>query len=159
MNIRKAKVKEVPKLAKLGVELIKYHHELDPFFAPSKNIESSYKTYFKKCVYSPKSLLLVAEEEGKIVGYALGTITSRPPVFKERKIGYIDDMFVVKEYRRSGVGKEFLNELFKWFKNKKAKHTEITVHTKNFIGRKAWENFGFEEYCTKLLIGTKTREK
>lgn len=150
MNIRKAKVKEIPQIAKLGIELIKYHQKIDPFYEPAKNIEEVYNNYFRKCMYSPKSLLLVAEKDGKIIGYALSSVILRPPVFKIREMGYIDDVFVEGEHRRCRIGRELLAELFEWFRRKKIKNIELNVHTKNVVGKKAWEKYGFKEYCVKL---------
>ena len=152
MQIRKAKLKDIKQTADYGVSLLKYHYDFDPYFAPAKNVNDVYLKFFKRCIYSKNRHLLVAEENGKIIGYAIGELGSRPPVFKIRKIGFISDIFVEKEFRKLGIAKQFLLELNKWFKSKKLKHIEMTVHAKNEIAKKAWAKYGFEDYMIKQRV-------
>lgn len=154
MLIRKAKLKDVPKVTEYAIGLLKYHNDLDSYFAPAKDFKEEYRKHIKKCVYSKNRLLLVAEEDNEIVGYAMGELGSRPPIFKIRKFGFVSDVFVYEKFRKSGIAKLFLKELFKWFKFKKLQHIELTVHAKNEIGAKAWAKHGFEDYMRKqrLLI-------
>ena len=118
MTIRKAKIKDVPNLVQLAMELLKYHESFDPYFAPAKNAKDVYAKFFKRCIYSTIKQLLVAEYNGEIAGYALGEISSRPPVFKIRNIGAINDMFVAEKFRKSGVAKQLLTELLDWIKRR-----------------------------------------
>ncbi|MBI2638094.1 GNAT family N-acetyltransferase [Candidatus Peregrinibacteria bacterium] len=152
MEIRKAKLKDIKQITDYGVSLLKQHYELDTYFAPAKNLYEVYRKFFKGCVYSKNRYLLVAEEKGKIVGYAIGELGSRPPVFKIRKFGFISDVFVEKNFRKLGIAKQFLLELKKWFKSKKLNHIELTVHVKNEIGKKAWAKYGLEDYIIKKRV-------
>ncbi|HLD31397.1 MAG TPA: GNAT family N-acetyltransferase [Patescibacteria group bacterium] len=152
MIVRKAKLKDVNKITKYGVNLLKQHYAFDPYFAPVKNVNKIYQKFFRSCIYAKTRLLLVAEEDKKIIGYALGEISSRPPVFKIRKTGFISDIFVEKNSRKNGIAKQFLAELKKWFKNKKLKHIELTVHVKNEVGKKAWNNYGLRDSIIKKRV-------
>ncbi len=150
MEIRKAKLKEVSQVADLGVEMIKYHHKLDTYESPSKNIKQVYKDYLKKTIYSSTKILLVAVDGGKVVGYALSSTRLRPPVFKDRKMGFIDDIFFIEKYRGKNFAGIFLKMLFKWFKEKGIHNIELTVHDKNELAKKAWKKYGFETYLYRL---------
>ena len=92
----------------------------------------------------------VAEDGEKIAGYALAKITSRPPVSKIQKIGMIDDVYLEKKYRGSGIAKKLLEEFYAWFRKNKIDHVEMSVHIKNKIGRKAWKKYGFQVYLISL---------
>lgn len=152
MVIRKAKLRDVKQVTEYGVSLLKLHHEFDPYFAPAKNVYEVYRKFFKGCIYSKNRRLLVAVEKGEIVGYAIGELSSRPPVFKIRKIGFVSDIFVEKKFRKLGIAKQFLRELKIWFKSKKLKHIELTVHVKNEVGKKAWAKYGLEDYIIKKRV-------
>lgn len=152
MEIRKATLKDIKQMIDCALSLLKYHYDFDPYFAPVKNVKDVYQKFFKRCIYSNKRHLLVAEENKKIIGYALGELGSRPPVFKIRKIGFINDVFVERKFRKLGIAKQFLLELYKWFKSKKLEYIELTVHVKNEIGKKAWTKYGFEDYMVKQRI-------
>lgn len=154
MIIRKAKIKDVPIIVKLAMELLKYHKDFDSYFAPAKNAKDVYVKFFKRCIHSSMKQLLVAENDGEIVGYALGEISSRPPVFKIRNIGAINEMLVAEKFRKSEVAKQLLTELLDWIKSKKSKYQkldyiELSVHTENIIGQKAWAKYGFKEFMSK----------
>ena len=152
MEIRKAKLKDIKKIIEYGVGLLKQHYAFDSYFAPAKNVHEVYKKFFKGCIYSKNRLLLVAEENGEIIGYAVGELSSRPPVYKIRKMGYISDVFVEKNFRKLGIAKQFLHVLKKWFKAKNIKHIELSVHVKNEIGKKAWAKYGLEDYMIKKRV-------
>lgn len=153
MQIRKAKLKDIKRVTEYGISLLKQHYGFDSYFAPAKNVHKVYRKFFKSCIYSKNRNLLVAEENGKIVGYAVGELGSRPPVFKIRRFGFISDVFVEKNFRKQGISKQFLLGLKKWFKSKKLKHIELTIHVKNAIGKKAWTKYGFKDYIIKKKVG------
>lgn len=149
MPIRKAKLKDIKQVTSYGVSLLKQHYDLDSYFAPAKNVHQVYEKFFKSCIRAKNRILLVAEENKKIVGYAVGELGSRPPVFKIRKFGFISDIFVEEKFRKLGIAKHFLQGLKKWFKSKNLKYIELTVHVKNEIAKKAWAKYGLEDYIIK----------
>jgi GNAT superfamily N-acetyltransferase len=145
MRIRKAKLSDVPKVVDLATELLEYHAKLDDYFSPAKKVDEVYAKHFRRCVRSRKYLFLVAEDDCGIVGYALGSLSRRPPVYALREIGCIDDMMVAEQFRRRGVGKLFLDVLLSWFREKGIKYIELSVHIDNMVGRNAWEKYGFKD--------------
>ena len=152
MIIRKAKLKDVEVVAAFAVKLFKAHAAWDRFFTPSKDVDKVCREFIKRCVYSRNRYLLVAEEDGKVIGYALGEVVGRPPSSKIRKIGFISDVYVEESFRRGGVGKQFVFEFYKWFKSKKLQYIEMTVHVKNTVGKKAWAKYGFETCMEKQRV-------
>jgi len=153
-TISKAKIKDIANISKMAVGLLKYHANFDPYFAPAKNAENIYAKYFKKCIYSPSKQLLVAECDGKIAGYALIEITSRPPVFKVKNMGLVNDLFVVEKFRKKGVGRQLFAGMLDWIKGEKSKYTtlnyiELSVNIKDSVSQKAWAKYGFKEYMSK----------
>lgn len=152
--VRKAKIKDISIIAESAVELLKYHARFDSYFAPVKNAKDIYTQYFKRCIYNSKKQLLVAECDGKFAGYALIEITSRPPVLKIKNMGVVNDIFVVEEFRKKGIGKELFTGMLDWIKNKKANYEsldyiELSVNIKDAVSQKAWAKYGFNEYMSK----------
>ena len=155
ITIRKAKVKDVPKIAKLGAALLKHHEKFDKYFSPAKGIEKIYNKLFKSAIHSPKDLLLIAEEKGKIIGYTFASITHRAPVFKFNRIGNINDAYLIPSYRRLGITKQFLEKIFQWFKIKKIKDIELQAHVKNETSKAAWSKYGFKTYVERRRLKIK----
>ncbi len=100
------------------------------------------KKEFNNAIKSRKHLILFAIEDKKIVGYLHGTFFSNP----YRKGGYIEDIFVIKEFRRKGFAKKMINEFIKILKNKGYKKIHLSVNTKNTNAIKLYKKLGFEIY-------------
>jgi len=152
MNIRKAKLKDVSQIVDFAVDLLNHHEKFDPNYAPAKNVKKVYKKWITRCIHSNNRHLIVAEDNDNIIGYALAETSTKPPVFKLRKYGYISDMYVTNKYRGKGVAKALLKDLAYWFRNKRLDHIELTVHAKNELALNAWKKYGFEEYTSNHRI-------
>ncbi|HCY00407.1 MAG TPA: hypothetical protein DG754_09740 [Bacteroidales bacterium] len=152
MKIRKANLHDIEQVTKYGLILLKQHSELDPYFTPIGTVDKVYRNFLERCLSSEDRLLLVAENNGKLVGYAAGEIQARSPIFKITKNGYINDVFVKGEFRKLGVAKKFLIELKKWFESKGIEYIELSVLAKNEIGKKTWAKFGFNAYEIKERV-------
>ncbi len=149
MFIRKAKLKDLDILSKMSLNLLKHHQKFDKYFTPSKDAKNFLKSFFKKCVYSKKFYVMVACLDDEIIGYGLAGLSSRPPIFKDRKIGFIYDVYVEKKHRRKGVNKMFLAEMYDWFKKNNLKNIELSVHSMNELGNKVWDKEKFRTISIK----------
>jgi predicted acetyltransferase len=99
--------------------------------------------FFRTHVRSRTKIALVAEVDGVIVGYLLGSIQPRPPIFKVQKEAMITDMFVTNKKRRKGIGTKLVSEFFNWAKIKKMKYAVLNVVPENDPGKKFWTKMGF----------------
>ena len=93
---------------------------------------------------------MVAESNGKIIGYFAAKIEKPSPIFSPKRIGKISRAFVLEEYRRLGIGKKAVKEILKWFKKNKIKHVEVTVDARNEIGVRFWQSLGFKEFMKRM---------
>lgn len=148
--VREARLSDLDCLVDLGVGMVEYHVMFDECFAPGPMVQAAYRRLFRSSMRSKSRLLLVADCRGVPVGYALAELRRKPPVFKSRRYGAISDMFVAAKYRRRGIGKKFMRVMKGWFRKKGITRIELTVHSKNKIGLRAWESFGFEDHMRKM---------
>jgi len=150
MIVRKAKIKDADEITKLNYLLMKYHEKIDKYYNINKDHRKICNKYVKKLIRSKNALVLVAEVNEKIVGTMYGAIKKRPPIMKVRKFGHLGDAFILKKYRKQGVGKKLTEELMKWFKSKKIEFVELEVDVRNKIGLKSWKRLGFKPFMTKM---------
>jgi len=147
MKIRKARPEEIGQIADLQRELMLHGKKIDPtYYDMSKHARKRFVEFAKKKIENRDSRLLVAIVDDKTVGYILGWVKERPPVFKLKKVGYISDCFVIKKFRRKGIGEKLTQRMLTWFGTKKLNHVELVVISRNKLGLTAWKNLGFEEY-------------
>lgn len=83
--------------------------------------------------------LIVAEQQGKIVGYALGAIQSGATT------GWMLSLAVSPATRKMGVGDQLTRELVTRLTASGASTVALTVHPQNDSARKLYQRFGFSE--------------
>ncbi len=149
ITIRKATNKDLSKLMELIKDVVDYHYKIDKYYKPFSKYKGLDK-YAEGQLKDKNVKMLVAENNGEIIGRIVGIIIKAPPYITPKKIGNIDDAFIKENYRNKEIGKKLINELFKWFKEKKIKHIELSVDARNNIGIKAWKKFGFYDYRIEM---------
>ena len=122
------------------------HLRFDEYYRLGFNARVSYSEYFERLVRSEDAVVMVAEDNGTIVGYLAAKIEDRPPVFEEDKRGWVDSVYVLENYRGQGIGRKLTEETLKWLKNKGIKQVELSVDSKNEFGYKVWKSLGFETW-------------
>ena len=98
--------------------------------------------------------MLVADNSRKLVGYAIARIEKRPPIFKLKKRMLIIDVFVEKNYRHRGLGKEFVQKAIAFAKSKKIRIINLPVSEKNPKAIKLYKRMGFRDYDKTMLLKT-----
>jgi ribosomal protein S18 acetylase RimI-like enzyme len=100
-------------------------------------IETELDWYLKEFSY-------VAEENGKLVGYIIGTIKEK----KHRKLarsGYIEEFFVTEAKRKQGIGKQLFDTLVKDYKERSCDILEISAFAENKEAIDLYKRYGFLE--------------
>ena len=92
-------------------------------------------------------MVLLAEADGKIIGYVQGEVTSRND-HTPRTVGHVSLMYVVKQFRRKGVGRRLMKELCKFFNSNKAEDLTVRYIIGNKEAEEFWRKLGFESIIT-----------
>ena len=90
-------------------------------------------------------VLLALDEDGRIVGMAIGKIREReghePPV-----AGYIRKVFVNESHRGRGVARQLLRDLMTFFGVHGIEMIDLHYLTRNASAEKFWTHLGFEPF-------------
>ncbi len=110
--VRPAIATDLPHLAKMAGALVRMHHAVDParFFLPER-IEEGYEGWLAREIARDRARVVVAEIDGRVVGYAYGTLEARDWNMLLDEHGAIHDIFVADDARKAGVGKRLLDDL------------------------------------------------
>ncbi|HEY95304.1 MAG TPA: GNAT family N-acetyltransferase [Dehalococcoidia bacterium] len=152
MEIKEASEKHIPEITKLWMEFMYFNAEIEPFDTSGDNVLTQVETHLRNKIRSDDSLVLVSLDDQNVVGYSISQITRMPPFSRGKNIGVIYDMAVTASHRRKGIGKEMLDRIKAWFKERDIKRIEISVVTKNTIGNSFWREQGFQDYEQILYI-------
>lgn len=146
IEIREATSKDLPEVADLWELLAEHHEKLSPHFSLAWDSKRKWSKYLKKKFSEISTKLIVAEENGRLVGFMLCLLAPNAPVYKERKIGVVSDVYVLEERRMKGVGREMLNFAVKWFKKNRVRTVQLFVAHDNVAARAVWHQLGFEPF-------------
>ena len=159
ISARKARLKDVPAIVVMWKKFMKEHEgivsksnrELKQHYAMKKNAASLFSRHLERCVMSKNAVAFVAEADGKVVGYCLGLLKKNIiPLFAIKNLGYITDIFVMKEHRKSGVSTLLKEELMKWFREKGIRYATMMVNPANKTAYAIYKKWGFRDYHLEM---------
>ena len=150
--IREAGAEDVGAIVELWVEMIDFHAERDPFFARSADGDKVFAEFVAKNIAGETVCVLVAERDGRIVGYCQGMIERHPPVLERVEYGQILDFGVTADCRRTGVGEQLCTRLCEWLAAKGVHRIEVRHSIANEIASRFWPKMGFRPYLKTLCM-------
>ncbi len=98
------------------------------------------QTYLKNFLKNPHNYLLIAENDGKPVGFLLAYTMQR--IDQDAIMIYIHEIEVTKEHRRKGVGKNLIEKLQHEAAQEKAVKSFVITNSSNLAACKLYESTG-----------------
>ena len=151
MIIRNAKKGDEEGLAELFKQFWETHDRMDPLLKPAKKL--NHLKSAKESIKEKKEnrFFIVAEIDGKVVGYKEFFIKEQDKFFKIKKYGYLDSTVVHKNYRKKGIAKQLTQKALKILKKRRIKYIKSNVYLKNKVALKSWKKLGFKERSVNLF--------
>ena len=108
--IRPATPADLPALGRLGALLVRTHHDFDPrrFIDATPRTERGYAAYLGSQLGAPGVIVLVAEDDGEVLGYAYGGVEGQDYMSLRGPAGVLHDLVVDPSQRGRGVGQLLL---------------------------------------------------
>ncbi len=141
-RIRIATSADVEGASELVLRLKKLNGEFDPLFAVSANATDACRHYLSDSIKDAKSLVLVSEQKGKIVGLLKADLRDRT-FYQPRKEGAIVEFYILPEYRRKRLGEELIEEAVKALKRKGAQIITAEFPSQNQIAVNFYSKRGY----------------
>ena len=104
--------------------------------------------WFTDIINSPWHDLLVAKEDGRVIGMASLSVNMGPGISKN---AYLEDFVVDAECRTGGVGSAIWNEMLVWAREKGCKRMEFTCGNGREVAQNFYKKHGAEVYDTNFF--------
>lgn len=152
LSIRSAKDEDLADLGRMGAALVRLHHTLDSqrFFMHDGPIEEGYGRWLVRTSKNDRSVVLVAESAGRVVGYAWGTLEDRDWMQLRDACGALQDIFVEDSARRAGVARALIDALAARLKEKGAPRVVLMTAAKNEGAQRFFEAMGFRRTMIEM---------
>ena len=95
--------------------------------------------------------VVVAEDNGDIVGFVAGRIRTLPPYFGSTTIGAISEVFIAEPYRGGGIGRRLLAFGLDWFRAQQISRVELQVVAGNPDGIRFYKQLGWHEELLQMV--------
>lgn len=144
-SIRSARRDDYERLCALFDELDEFHRVKRPDFFHLFEGPARPREQIERWCDGPDSTLLVAEEEGALLGLAV-LLTRAPSDFAgavPRKVIVIDNLVVTARRRGRGIGRDLLEAATAWARTRGATHVELGVHDVNQDALRFYRRHGF----------------
>ena len=144
-TIRPATAADRPTLGRLGALLVRLHHELDPrrFIPPGPGTEQGYGSWLVSQLDQPDVVVLVAERDGDVVGYAYAGLEGTDYMALRGPAGAIYDIVVDPAHRRGGVGRALLAAAVAALQARGAPQVVLSTAEGNAAARQLFSRAGF----------------
>jgi GNAT superfamily N-acetyltransferase len=147
MDVRMGKKEDLPIIKEWLRESWLAHVDHEPELVNRDVMEKTdLKNYFKDCFNgSEKSFVLIAQEENRMAGVLKVNIEKIQRFFNQHKVLYLDDIYVLPEFRGRGVSEMLILEAEKLAQKKKIKWLKARVYEFNIPEQKVMGKNGFKK--------------
>jgi ribosomal protein S18 acetylase RimI-like enzyme len=116
------------------------------------NIAEMYRGWLTSRATDARSVFFVAEREGAIVAFLVGTVEREIPIYRLGEYGFIHDAWVEPAYRNEGVGRQMTMLAIERFRGMGVKQIRLDTAAKNDAARGLFASCGFRPSVTEMLL-------
>ena len=153
VTIRPATAADEPALGRFGGALMRLHHHFDPQrFILTHRPEAGYGRFLVTELEDPESVVLVAEQEGEVVGYVFAGL--EPMSWKELRAacGFVHDVYVDERARGAGAGAMLVRAAVEWLAAHGAPRVVLWSAASNDPARHLFERLGFRHTMVEMTL-------
>ena len=150
--IRPAASSDLPAIGRLGALLVRVHHDFDParFFAATPQTEQGYASFLGSHLHEPKVVVLVAEQDGAVIGYTYAGVEGRDYMSLRGPAGVLYDIVVDPSRRGSGVGRMLLDATVAALSALGAPQVVLSTAARNEPAQRLFARAGFRQTMVEM---------
>jgi ribosomal protein S18 acetylase RimI-like enzyme len=152
ITIRRATPADLPALGRLGALLVREHHDFDPkrFIPATSETEAGYAWYLGTQLEVTNVAVMVAEENGDVVGYTYAGLEGRDYMALRGPAGALYDIVVDPAKRRRGIGRLLIDAALAFLKDLGAPRVVLSTATRNDAAQHLFESVGFRRTMIEM---------
>jgi ribosomal protein S18 acetylase RimI-like enzyme len=143
---------DLPAIGRLGALLVRMHHDLDPerFIAATPQTEQAYASFLGTQLAEPNVVVLVAEGDGDVLGYAYAGVEGRDYMALRGPAGVLYDIVVEPIRRGRGVGRMLLAATLAALEARGAPRVVLSTAERNEAAQRLFARAGFRRTMIEM---------
>ena len=159
ITIRPATAADQEALGRFGSALMRQHHAADPRrFIDVNRPEAGYGRFLVSQISNPDSLVLVAEHEGKVVGYIFADVEPTNWMELRGPCGVVQDVYVDEVARHLGAGRALMRGAIDWIFSKGRTQVVLLTKSRNEHAQHLFTALGFRPTMVEMTLDRDTGE-
>lgn len=146
ISIRQAKAADFSALVVLGSKLLQYDNAFDASIDLNWLQNESGSAFLKERLEGKGGVVFLAEDGQKPIAYAAVALVEAESYRKIKVIAELEELFVLEEYRRAGIGKKLVEQFSLWAKESNAEKVSVIVSSANLRSIDFYRRMGFLDY-------------
>ena len=150
--IRRATRADLRDIGRLGALLVAQHHEFDSrrFIAATNRTKDGYAHFLGSQIDEPDAAVLVAEDDGDVIGYAYVAVESYDWMSLRGPAGVLHDIIVDPERRRRGAGRALLEAVLAFLRERGLEQIVLSTAERNEAAQRFFDGVGFRRTMVEL---------
>ena len=150
--VRPATSADLPRLGRLGAMLVDEYHELDPrrFIKTRDRTPADYALFLVKQLEKPDVVVLVADDNGDVIGYSYGTVEGYDYMSLRGPAGVVQEIVVDPEFRNRGVGRLLLDATLAALEAQGVPRVVLSTAEGGEAARRLFEHAGFRRTMIEM---------
>lgn len=150
--LRPATTADLPAIGRLGALLVRTHHDFDPerFLPATSRTAEGYASYLGTQLDNPDVAVLVAEEEGRVVGYTYAGMEGLDYMALRGPAGALYDIVVDPGARGRGIGRRLLNATLAFLRSRGAPRVVLSTAEGNEAAQRLFAGAGFRRTMIEM---------
>jgi len=152
VTVRTAEAEDEEPLGRLGAMLVAEHHDFDPrrFIAPIPDLAERYGQFLLSQVQREGMLVLVAERDGEVVGYAYAGMEGNDYMALRGSAGVLYDLVVDPAHRRQGIGSALMDAALERLRELGAPRVLLFTADRNHGAQSMFDRAGFRRTMIEM---------
>ena len=144
MIVRKARIDDLKSVQELNYRLFDFErNNFDPLLNMEWTFSEKGEEFFKRLI--ERGIVWVAVDGDRLIGYLAGDIIDEP-FCTTKAFAKLKNIYVDKDYRRRGIGKELLKEFKAYCTERNIEEIRVTTNSKNTNAREFYESNGVGDF-------------
>ena len=153
IRVRTATPSDQDALGRYGAALLHQHHAADPKrFIGVEHPEEGYGRFLVSQIGNPNSLVMVAEQDGAVVGYVYADIELTNWMELRGPCGVVQDIYVDDAARHLGAGRALMNAAVAWVRSKGRTQVVLLTKTRNEHAQHLFTALGFRPTMIEMTL-------
>lgn len=152
--IRRATPADLPTIGRLGALLVKEHYDFDPqrFLPARPGTPEGYASFMSTQLEDPDSAVLIADDNGDVVGYAYAAVEGYDYMALRGPAGVLHDIIVDPEHRGRGVGRLLLESTLEFFRSRSVPRVVLSTAARNEAAQRLFASTGFRRTMIEMTF-------